>query len=204
MTPANRNRSKSFGRRGIATQGTAAGNGPKRRMEKAVASHPERAPTVVVAKPSSLGDDVVTTVSRGKAYARAVLAGATTFIAALFMLTGVDNRFFQAGPMLIILAIPILPTLAAILYIPTVVLSDVARLLAVPRGWADIGIGFLLGLGLGVGMAVTSADSQSLITAVAITAGGLVGGFAFWRAQGYPGTSSGVAAAFDEAYDKLT
>jgi hypothetical protein len=144
-----------------------------------------------------------TAALRGKAYTRAILSGATTFLAVLFVLVGVESRVFQAGPMLIVLAIPVLPTLALILYIPTVVLSDIARLLSVPRGWADIGIGFVLGAGLGIGIALTSSDAHGIATAIATTAGGLVGGWAFWRAQGYPGTSSGTAAAFDLAYEKI-
>lgn len=31
-----------------------------------------------------------------------------------------------------------------------------------------------------------------------------IGGFAFWRAQGHPGSSSGAAAALDVVYEKVT
>lgn len=151
----------------------------------------------------TVASEVVTAASRGRAYAYACLSGTATFIAVLFVLGGVESRVFQAGPMLIFLAIPVVPTLALVLYIPTVVLSDVARLLSVPRGFADIGIGFVLGLGVGVAYAATSADGPAPQIAIATTLGGIVGGWAFWRAQGYPGLSSGSAAAFDLAYRKI-
>jgi hypothetical protein len=197
--------SGGFGQRGVVARGKAAGQ-PQQQRRGTVSAPPVSLQDTTIARPPSLGDEVATSASRGKAYAKAVLAGATTFIAALFALTGVENKVFQVGPMLIVLAVPILPTLAAILYIPTVVLSDIVRLLSIPRGWADIGIGSILGSGLGtaVAMSNTSGDEKSLTMALAMTAGGCVGGFAFWRAQGYPGTSYGAAAAFDKAYDKLT
>jgi hypothetical protein len=164
------------------------------------------APRETVASPPPPGVGIALSASRGKAYATAVLAGATAFIAALFVLTGVENRLFQAGPVLVFLAVPILPTLALVLYIPTVILSDIARLLSIPRGWADLGIGLLLGSGLGIAVAMTgpAVDRKSILTALALTAGGLMGGFAFWRAQGYPGASRGSTAALDQAYDTLT
>ncbi len=151
--------------------------------------------------------DVTTAASRGKAYAKACLAGTAAFVAALFALTGVDNRFFQSGPALIVFALPVLPTLALILYIPTVVLSDLARLLRIPRGWADIGIGTALGIGLGIAMAMSSQpgeEQKTLLTALALAAGGFVAGFAFWRAQGHPGTATGTRAALDEIYKKIS
>jgi hypothetical protein len=197
--------SGGFGRRGVVAQRKVPANEPAPQRRGTVSPRPEPQRETTIARPQSLGDEVATSASRGKAYVKALLAGTTTFIAALFMLTGVDNRFFEAGPMLIVLAVPILPTLGAILYIPAVVLSDVARLLSIPRGWADLGIGFVLGIGLGIAVAMSNppGEQKSLMMVLAMTAGGLMGGFAFWRAQGYPGTSSGTAAAFDHAYDKL-
>lgn len=192
----------SFGRRGLPTGASAARRSGDVRPSPAP---PSARPKATVAPPPSLGDGVAFQASRGKAYVKAVLAGATTFLAVLFLLTGVENRFFQSGPMLAFLAVPILPTLALILYIPTVVLSDVARLLAVPRGWADMAIGLILGGGLGVAVVMGNAidDGRYLMTALALTAGGFVGGFAFWRAQGYPGTSRSSARALDEVYDRV-
>lgn len=195
-----------FGRRGVVAQRKAPAQGSAPPRQATISSRREPQRETTIARPPSLGDEVVTSASRGKAYFKACLAGTAAFIAALFALTGVENKVFQAGPMLIFLAIPVLPTLALILYIPTVVLSDVARLLSIPRGWADLGIGFILGSGLGIAVAMSNppGDDKSLTMALAMTAGGLLGGFAFWRAQGYPATSSGAAAAFDDAYDGLT
>lgn len=198
--------SGGFGRRGGGAPGkTGAPSAPQRRPT--VSPRPDqRAQDAIQDALGSAGAQVSTSAARGKAYAKALLAGTMTFIAALFFLTGVENRIFQAGPMLIILAIPILPTLGVILYIPTVLLSEIARLVSIPRGWADIGIGLILGSGLGLAVALTSPgeEAKSMMLALAMTAGGVMGGFAFWRAQGYPGTSSGSAAALDLTYEKVT
>ncbi|WP_439541649.1 hypothetical protein [Hyphomicrobium sp.] len=203
-----KSQTQGFGRRSVTAPAKASAKASERpapQRQPTVSARPEqRTHDALGQTAKSVGEQVSTSASRGKAYLKACLAGTTAFIAVLFMLTGVDNRVFEAGPMLIVLAVPVLPTLALILYIPTVVLSDVARLLSVPRGWADLAIGFLLGAGLGVGIATTSPDEKSMIMAIATTAGGLMGGFAFWRAQGYPGTSSGTAAALDLTYEKLT
>jgi hypothetical protein len=195
----------TFGRRGAVsrTQGRPTGGTPR----STASARPEQR-TADASRDASqaMGGQIGLSASRGKAYAKAVVAGAITFIAVLFMLTGVDSKIFRSGPMLAFLAVPILPTLALILYIPTVVLSDVARLLAIPRGWADIAIGTTLGLGLGIATALsgTQDDGKALMLALAMTAAGVVGGFAFWRAQGYPGlTGAGAAAALDKAYEKL-
>lgn len=195
----------TFGRRraGSRTQGGHAGGTSRPTVSARPA--PRIANAARDASPSA-GGQAGLSASRGKAYAKAVIAGAITFIAVLFMLTGVDNKLFRSGPMLAFLAVPMLPTLALILYVPTVVLSDAARLLAIPRGWADIAIGTTLGLGLGVATALsgTQGDGKSLMLALAMTAAGAVGGFAFWRAQGYPGLAApGAAAVLDRAYEKL-
>jgi len=204
MAKQTRPQTQGFGRRSVVTQGKTT-TPPAPRRQPTVSARPEqRTHEALSQTTASIGEQVSTSASRGKAYLKACLAGTTAFIAVLFMLTGVENRVFEAGPMLIVLAIPVLPTLALILYIPTVVLSDIARLLSVPRGWADLGIGVLLGAGLGLGIATTSPDSKSMMMAIATTAGGLMGGFAFWRAQGYPGTSTATAAALDLVHEKLT
>jgi hypothetical protein len=41
---------------------------------------------------------VTTAASRGKAYVKACLTGTAAFVAALFFLTGVENKVFQSGP----------------------------------------------------------------------------------------------------------
>jgi hypothetical protein len=63
-----------------------------------------------------------------------------------------------------------------------------------------------LGVGLGVAIDMTSPpdEGKSMMMALATTAGGFIGGLAFWRAQDYPGTSSGAAAALDHVYEKVT
>lgn len=194
--------SGTFGRRGV---GAAPGARPAPARKPTVSGRPEARTAEAAAQVTdALARDVGTAASRGRAYLHACLSGATTFLAVLFVLSGVESRFFQSGPMLLLLAIPVLPTLALVLYIPTVVLSDIARLLSIPRGWADIGIGFVLGLGVGIAYAATSADAKSLAAAVAITAGGIVGGWAFWRAQGYPGLSRPGKEAADVVYQKIT
>ena len=194
--------SGTFGRRGIGAIPSAR---PHPARTSTVSGRPEARTAEAAARVTdAIARDVATAASRGKAYAYACLSGATTFLAVLFILSGVESRFFQSGPMLFLLAIPVLPTLALVLYIPTVVLSDIARLLSVPRGWADIGIGLVLGVGIAVGYAMTSADPKSLATAVAIAAGGVVGGWAFWRAQGYPGLSRPGRDVADIAYKKIT
>ncbi len=202
--PAGQQAATTFGRRGVKT---TPGKAAATQRKPTISPRPEqRAQDAIQEAAQSAGEQVVVQASRGKAYFKACLAGTAAFIAALFALTGVDNKFFQAGPMLIFLAIPVLPTLALILYIPTVVLSDIARLLSIPRGWSDLGIGLTLGIGLGIATALsgTPGDDKSMMMALAMTAGGFIGGFAFWRAQGYPGTSSGTAAALDLAYEKMT
>ena len=193
--------SGGFGRRGI---GATPSGRPAPTRKPTVSGRPEaRTAEAAAHAADAIARDVGTAASRGKAYVTACLSGATTFLAVLFILSGVESRFFQSGPMLFLLAIPVLPTLALVLYIPTVVLSDIARLASIPRGWADIGIGFVLGLGVGIGYAVTAADAKSLAAAIAITAGGTVGGWAFWRAQGYPGLSRAGRDAADIAYEKI-
>ncbi|AHB50239.1 hypothetical protein W911_12005 [Hyphomicrobium nitrativorans NL23] len=193
--------SGTFGRRGVDASPRVR---PASVRKPTVSGRPEARTAEAAAQAAdAIARDVGTAASRGKAYAYACLSGATTFLAVLFILSGVESRFFQSGPMLFLLAIPVLPTLALALYIPTVVLSDLARLLSIPRGWSDIGIGFVLGLGVGIAYAVTAADAKSLATAVAITAGGIVGGWAFWRAQGYPGLSRAGRDAAEIAYHKI-
>ncbi|MDQ8699528.1 hypothetical protein [Hyphomicrobium sp. LHD-15] len=197
----------SFGRReAVKPRQASARPAPHRRPT--ISNRPEARTREALAQAAEVvTTDVTTAASRGKAYFNACLAGTAAFVAALFFLSGVENRVFQAGPVLLFLAIPILPTLALILYIPTVALSDLARLLRVPRGWADIGIGLVLGAGLGIafGMSSEPDGNKSAMMALAMTTGGFVGGFAFWRAQGYPGTTSaGTAAAFDAVYEKMT
>jgi hypothetical protein len=199
-------RAPTFGRRG-ADEASKGPHRPVPQRRPTISSRPDqRTREAITEAADAVTADVATTASRGKAYFKACLAGTAAFIAALFTLTGVDNRVFEAGPMLVFLAIPVLPTLAVILYIPTVVLSDIVRLLGIPRGWADLGIGLTLGVGLGVAIAMTSSpdDKKALLMGLAMAAGGFVGGFAFWRAQGYPGSASGTAAALDEVYDQIT
>jgi hypothetical protein len=198
-------RSQTFGRRETVIIGQNPQQPAVRRRPTISSRSDERNREALAETVQAVGAEVSTAASRGKAYVKACLAGSTAFVAALFVLTGVDNRLFQAGPMLMILAIPVLPTLAVILYVPTVVLSDIARLLKLPRGWADIGIGLTLGVGLGVATAMTSTpqDGKPVLMALAMAAGGFVGGFAFWRAQGYPGTASGSAAALDQVYENI-
>ncbi len=197
----------SFGRReSVKPRQTSARPTPLRRPT--ISSRPEERTREALAEAAdAVATDVTTAASRGKAYFKACLAGTAAFVAALFFLTGVENKVFQSGPMLAFLAVPILPTLALILYIPTVALSDLARLLRVPRGWADIGIGLALGAGLGIAFAMSSEpdSNKSAMMALAMATGGFVGGFAFWRAQGYPGSPSASAtAAFDAVYEKMT
>lgn len=199
--------SPGFGRRGtLRAKSLQPRPAPQRRPT--ISARPEqRTREAVTEGTQAIGADVSTTASRGKAYVKACLAGTAAFIAALFVLTGVENKLFQSGPMLAFLAVPLLPTLALVLYIPTVVLSDLARLLSIPRGWADIGIGLLLGIGLGVAIVMASQPDETrkaVLTALAMATGGFVAGFAFWRAQGYPGTASGTASALDEVYDRIT
>lgn len=207
MTLANNTatRSSGFGRRGAAP---AHGPHAQPVRRPTISPRPEtRAQEAVAEAARAMSTDVTTATSRGRAYATACLAGTAAFVAALFALTGVDNRFFQAGPALIVFALPAVPTLALILYIPTVMLSDLARLLRIPRGWADIGIGLALGIGLGIAMVMSSQpgeEQKTLLTALALAAGGFVAGFAFWRAQGYPGTVTGTGAALDEIYKKIS
>lgn len=194
--------SGTFGRRGV---GATPSPRPHPARKPTVSGRPEARTAEAAARVTdAIARDVATAASRGKAYVYACLSGATMFLAVLFILSGVESRFFQSGPVLFLLAIPVLPTLALVLYIPTVVLSDIARLLSVPRGWADIGIGFVLGMGVAVGYAMTSADPKSLATAIAIAAGGVVGGWAFWRAQGYPGVSRPGRDVADIAYKKIS
>lgn len=202
MTFAKRSASPAtFGRR---TVGPSRKPAPAPARKPTVSGRPEaRTADAAADAMDAVTGEVATAASRGKAYAYACLSGTATFIAVLFFLGGVENRIFQAGPMLVFLAVPVVPTLALALYIPTVVLSDIARLLSVPRGVADLGIGFILGLGVGIGFAVSVPDSSSLQAATATTVGGIVGGWAFWRAQGYPGVGSGHAAALDLAYKKI-
>lgn len=198
---------RDFGRRGTMRASEAQRQPTPQRRPTISARPEERTREAITEAARAVSSDVSATASRGKAYFKACLAGTAAFIAMLFVLTGVDNRFFQAGPVLVFLAVPALPTLALILYVPTIVLSDAARLLRIPRGWADIGIGLTLGIGLGVAMATTSQPQEihkALMTAIAMAAGGFVAGFAFWRAQGYPGTASASAAALDEVYDQIT
>lgn len=204
--PPTQRPAEGFGRRGTPKPRQAsAPSAPQRRPTVSAGADARTRETLVGAR-DAVAADVGTAASRGKAYVRACLAGAAAFLAALFVLTGVENRIFQAGPMLVVLAVPVLPTLALVLYIPTVVLSDIARLLSIPRGWADIGIGVTLGAGLGTAVAMTGPpdEGRSLMTTLAMTAGGFVGGFAFWRAQGYPGTSAAGAATLDRVYEEMT
>lgn len=80
--------------------------------------------------------------------------------------------------------------------IPAWVLGRLSALVGVPRGYADIGIGGLLGsimlLPLLHGAHFTTQHAAFIL-------GGLTGGFAFWRAQGYPGKSARAAKVADAA-----
>ncbi|NNG04625.1 MAG: hypothetical protein HKM95_11060 [Inquilinus sp.] len=75
---------------------------------------------------------------------------------------------------------------------PAWVLAKLAVHFRVPRGFADIAIGGLLGC-----VMLISGDWK--LQHVAFIMGGLVGGFVFWRAQGYPGASERTAKLGDAA-----
>jgi hypothetical protein len=79
-------------------------------------------------------------------------------------------------------------TYAPLLLIPIRILADVFRLACVPRGVSDILIGGLVG-SLMLLPAITEGKAPEPMT-ICFIIGGLIGGFVFWRARGYPGLTT--------------
>jgi len=97
----------------------------------------------------------------------------------------------------------VMMTFAPLLLIPIRLLSDLFRLVSVPRGVSDILIGGLVG-SLMLLPAITEGTAPDPLAGCFVV-GGLLGGFVFWRARGYPGLSSHhhrTADRFGTALDK--
>jgi hypothetical protein len=108
---------------------------------------------------------------------------------------GLVSNFFQgmlnniAG---MVVALSLAPALAPFAR----VLARAADRCGMPRGKSDVLIGALLGSIWLVMDLVSGRMPQGM--SFCFLLGGMAGGFAFWRAQGYPGASSGEAAAIEE------
>lgn len=80
-------------------------------------------------------------------------------------------------------------TLAPLLILPIRVMEDVMRLLRVPRGASDVAIGGLCGALMMLPDLTAGLPPRPL--SLAFVAGGLFGGFVFWRSRGYPSLDDG-------------
>jgi hypothetical protein len=135
------------------------------------------------------------------AYIKACATAFAIVIALSVLFGGSHNSFADKSFFQNFVGMVVAPTLGGVMAIPAFLLAQVVAFLGIRRGVADVLVGGLLGsawllLALSDGKAINSQH-------VAFLLGGCAGGFAFWRAQGYPGTTSTTAAALDQVYARV-
>lgn len=175
------------------------------------AGQPARAPRASIADVSEAGqavdpDSLVMSKASARgsiawAYVNACAAAFATVIAISVLFGGshsplADKSFFQN-----IVGMVVAPTLGGVMAIPAFLLAQAVAFLGIRRGVADVLVGGVLGsawllLALSDGKAINAQHYAFLL-------GGCFGGFAFWRAQGYPGTTSTTAAVLDQVYARV-
>ncbi len=177
----------SFGRRGVAGnhQLTIAPRGA------------EHANTRGVPQDHSPGDAVLASHSKvagalGKpdehaawSYFKACVAAfATAILLSGFIIDSNAPDAFTSRLFANLISGIVMMTMAPIMLIPIRILADIMKLARIPRGASDILIGGLCG---SLMMLPDLMDGQTpRALSLAFIAGGLFGGFVFWRARGYP------------------
>jgi len=134
------------------------------------------------------------------AYVKACAVAFATVIAISVLFGGSRSPFADKSLFQNIIGIVVAPTLGGVMAIPTFLLVQIVSFLGIRRGVADILVGGSLGsawllLALYDGIPLTSLHFAFLTA-------GCVGGFVFWRAQGYPGASPATVAVLGQAYDR--
>ncbi len=98
----------------------------------------------------------------------------------------------------ILVAIVVAPSISAAFFWPAIIAWNVVALFRLPRGVADVVTGGLVG-SLFIIAPIVGGDLPNVMS-VCFLFGGCAGGFAYWRGQGYPGRTSGEAAALNAAF----
>jgi hypothetical protein len=199
MLQAGKPTQSSFGKRSIPS------------LRAKPAAQPARAPRAPLAAVSDTGpaiDPDTLVLPRGSvrgsvawAYIKACATAFAIVIALSVLFGGSHNPFAGKSFFQNIVGMVVAPTLGGVMAIPAFLLAQVVAFLGIRRGVADVLVGGMLGsawllLALSDGKAINSLH-------VAFLLGGCVGGFAFWRAQGYPGTTSTTAAVLDQVYARV-
>lgn len=187
--------SSSFGKRGNALVQARRSAAPLHLSGPA--SPPREAydpEALTVLKSSSSG-------SVTRAYIKACAVAFTAVLAVSVAFGGSNNPFAGNSLFQNIVSAVVAPALGGALAVPVFVLAQIVSLLGIRRGVADVLVGGMLGsawllLALSDGKPINAVHFAFLL-------GGCVGGFAFWRAQGYPGANSATAAALDQVYGRV-
>lgn len=123
-----------------------------------------------------------------RAYVKACIAAFTTILALGILFLGTNNPILHFSMVSLLAAIVIAPTASIMLLVPTILFTRALALAGVPRGHRDLMVGGLIG-SLWFFAPLAASNSQ-LLMALIFLAGGLAGGYAFWRAQGFPGAKT--------------
>ncbi len=127
------------------------------------------------------------------AYFKAVIVGFASSLAFVGFLSGVGGGLGDFKVMQYIAGAMVSLTMAPVLAVPAYVLSQIAAQMTIPRGYSDVLIGGILG-------SIMFVSDGGFAQQIAFVFGGMVGGFAFWRARGCPGASTATANALDAAF----
>ncbi len=135
-------------------------------------------------------------------YIKACIMGFATAIAAGILFSGAGGGLGQFKFMQYFAGAVASMTLAPMMLLPARVLGRATAALGVRRGYADVLVGGTLG-SLWLVMAISRGDPINGMH-FGFIVGGMAAGLTFWRAQGYPGLSSGTAGVLDVADRQAT
>ena len=132
------------------------------------------------------------------AYVKACAVAFASALAITVLFGGSHNPMAGNSLFQNLVGIIVAPTLGGVMAVPAFILAQIVSLLGIRRGGRDGRRS--AGLGLDRAGAVRRQDAGR--DAHAFLIGGCIGGFAFWRAQGYPGVTSKTAGILDQVYDR--
>lgn len=198
MLQAGRPTQSSFGKRSITSPRAKPATQPARmpRALPGVSDYAQATDPDTTVQPKASGSGSVVW-----AYIKACATAFAIVIALSVLFGGSHNSFADKSFFQNIVGMVVAPTLGGVLAVPAFLLAQVVAFLGIRRGVADVLVGGVLGsawllLALSDGKAINAQHYAFLL-------GGCFGGFAFWRAQGYPGTTSTTAAVLDQVYARV-
>lgn len=133
-------------------------------------------------------------------YIKACAVAFATVIAVSVAFGGSNNPMAGKSLFQNIVGAVVAPTLGGVMAVPAFLLAQLASVLRIPRGVADVIVGGVLG---SAWLLLALSDGKPIVAQhYAFLLGGCFGGFAFWRAQGYPGATAKAAKVLDQVYSR--